>query len=45
MMKKWFEKILEITKTLTSRVWEKFKFFWFTIALPWLKDLTPGKRS
>ncbi len=32
MMKKWLEKILEITKTLMSRVWEKFKVFWFTIA-------------
>ncbi|HSA77749.1 MAG TPA: transglycosylase domain-containing protein, partial [Nitrospirota bacterium] len=43
MMKKWFEKILGVIKTLTLGVWEKFKVFWFTIALPWLKDLSPKK--
>jgi penicillin-binding protein 1A len=43
MMKKWFEKILGIIKTLTLGAWEKFKVFWFTIALPWLKDLSPKK--
>ena len=43
MIKKWFEKIIEILKKVFLFAWEKFKVFWFTIAVPWLKDLTPKK--
>jgi penicillin-binding protein 1A len=43
MVKKWFDKILGIAKQLPLLAWEKFKVFWFTIALPWLKDFTPKK--
>ena len=43
MMKKWFEKISEVIKKLSLFAWEKSKVFWFAIALPWLKDLTPKK--
>ncbi|HSQ77630.1 MAG TPA: transglycosylase domain-containing protein, partial [Nitrospirota bacterium] len=39
MMKKWFEKMKELSRL----AWEKFKVFWFTIAVPWLKALTPKK--
>lgn len=43
MMKKWFEKILEVIKKRSLLAWEKFKVFWFTIAVPWLKNFTPKK--
>jgi len=43
MIKKWFEKIIEILRKVFLSAWEKFKVFWFTIAVPWLKDLTPKK--
>ncbi len=43
MLKKWSEKIAALTKTLSRWVWEKFKAFWFTIAVPWLQNLTPRK--
>jgi penicillin-binding protein 1A len=39
MMKRWFEKIKELSRL----AWEKFKVFWFTVAVPWIKDLTPLK--
>jgi penicillin-binding protein 1A len=39
MMKKWFEKMKELSRL----AWEKFKVFWFTIAVPWLNALTPRK--
>ncbi len=39
MLKKWFEKI----KTLPPLVWEKFKVFWFTRAVPWINAFTPKK--
>ena len=43
MMKKGLAAILERLKTVTGFAWEKFKVFWFTIAVPWLKGLTPRK--
>jgi len=43
MMKIWFGKIYEVIKKLSTAAWEKFKVFWFSIAVPWLKDLTPKK--
>lgn len=43
MMKKGLAAILEILKNVTGFAWEKFKVFWFTIAVPWLKGLTPRK--
>ncbi len=43
MMKIWFGKISEVIKKLSTAAWEKFKVFWFTIAVPWLKELTPKK--
>jgi len=39
MMKKWFEKMKELSRL----VGEKFKVFWFTLAVPWLHALTPKK--
>ena len=39
MLKKWFEKMKELSRL----AWEKFKVFWFTIAVPWLQALTPKK--
>ncbi len=39
MMKRWFEKMKELSRP----AWEKFKVFWFTTAVPWIKDLTPLK--
>ncbi len=39
MMKKWFEKMKELSRL----AWEKFKVFWFTIAVPWLNALRPKK--
>ena len=39
MMKKWFEK----SKELSRLAWEKFKVFWFTVAVPWVKALTPKR--
>ena len=43
MMKKWFDKILEIIKKWSLLAWEKFKVFWFTIALPLFANFTPKK--
>jgi penicillin-binding protein 1A len=43
MMKKGLAAILERLKNMTRLAWEKFKVFWFTIAVPWLKELTPRK--
>jgi len=42
-MKKSLAAILERLKNVTRFAWEKFKVFWFTIAVPWLKELTPRK--
>ncbi len=42
-MKKGLAATLEILKKASRFAWEKFKIFWFTIAVPWLKELTPGK--
>ncbi len=43
MMKQWFEKFLSAAKKIGLFAWEKFKVFWFTIAVPWLNALTPRK--
>jgi penicillin-binding protein 1A len=43
MMKRAFTAVLDIIKNVSRFAWEKFKAFWFTIAVPWLKGLTPGK--
>ena len=43
MMKKWLGITLEAAAKPARFAWEQFKIFWFTIAVPWLKDLTPGK--
>jgi len=43
MMKKILEKVIEVLKKASLFAWEKFKVFWFTIAVPWLKALTPLK--
>jgi len=43
MMKKWFGNVIALTKKFGRFVWEKFKVFWFTIAVPWLENLTPKK--
>ena len=42
-MKQWLHKLLESMRALAVFAWEKFKAFWFTVAVPWLKDLTPKK--
>ncbi|HEY6011851.1 MAG TPA: PBP1A family penicillin-binding protein [Nitrospirota bacterium] len=39
MLNRLFEKI----KGLGRFAWEKFKVFWFSIAVPWLRDFTPKK--
>ena len=43
MSKKRFPKILKPVRKTALFAWEKFKVFWFTIAVPWLKALTPQK--
>jgi penicillin-binding protein 1A len=43
MMKKWFQAIIELLKKFALLAWEKFKVFWFTIAVPFLNGLTPKK--
>ena len=43
MWQKVFKKITEVSKKISLYVWEKVKIFWFTIAVPWLKSLTPMK--
>ena len=35
--------MLKKIKQLSATVWEKFKVFWFTAAVPWVKALTPKK--
>jgi len=42
-MKKWFAAILALFKKVLLFAWEKFKLFWFLVAVPWLKNLTPKK--
>ncbi len=42
MMKK-FRSIVELLTRLSRSLWEKFKMFWFTMAVPWLNALTPKK--
>ncbi len=43
MLKKWFETFLAAIKKFAAIAWEKFKVFWFTAAVPWVKALTPKK--
>jgi len=43
MLKQLFLKILELIKKFALFAWEKFKDFWFLIAVPWLNALTPKK--
>ena len=43
MLKQLFTKILEHIKKFALFAWEKFKVFWFLIAVPWLNALTPKK--
>ncbi len=43
MMKKLLAAILESAGKASRFFWEKFKIFWFTFAVPWLKALTPKK--
>src|SRR3990172_1577208 len=43
MRKKWLGTTRETAAKLVRFAWEQFKIFWFTIAVPWLKALTPGK--
>jgi penicillin-binding protein 1A len=43
MIKKWFEKISEFIKKSSLFAGEKFKAFWFTLAVPWFNALTPKK--
>ncbi len=38
-----FEAVIEIIKNASLFVWEKVKVFWITLAVPWLKGLTPKK--
>jgi len=38
-----FEAVIDIIKNASLFVWEKFKVFWITLAVPWLKGLTPKK--
>ncbi|MGE5173127.1 MAG: penicillin-binding protein 1A [Betaproteobacteria bacterium] len=38
-----FVKLLNVLKKFSFIAWEKFKVFWFTIAVPSLKDFTPKK--
>jgi penicillin-binding protein 1A len=42
-MPKWLETVIDFITNVSLFVWEKFKVFWFSIALPWLKGLTPKK--
>jgi penicillin-binding protein 1A len=43
MMKQWLKKIRETAAKASQFAWERFKVFWFAVAVPWLKGLTPGK--
>jgi penicillin-binding protein 1A len=43
MLKQLFTKILEPVRKFALLAWEKFKVFWFTIAVPWLNTLSPQK--
>jgi len=43
MLKQLFTKILEPVRKFALLAWEKFKVFWFTVAVPWLNSLTPQK--
>jgi penicillin-binding protein 1A len=43
MLKQWSQKLLDAIKKLSLFAWEKFKVFWFTIAVPWIQNLTPRK--
>ncbi len=43
MMKVWFLKVSETVKKASRFAWEKFKVFWFTVAVPWIKNMTPKK--
>ncbi len=43
MLKNLFQKFLEAFKKIFLFAWEKFKVFWFNVAVPGLKGLTPKK--
>jgi penicillin-binding protein 1A len=43
MMKRWLKTILELSVKALRLAWELLKFFLVTIAIPWLKALTPKK--
>ncbi|HUJ16618.1 MAG TPA: PBP1A family penicillin-binding protein [Nitrospirota bacterium] len=43
MMKQLLTNMMEMVRKLFRSAWEQFKVFWFTIAVPWLKALTPKK--
>jgi penicillin-binding protein 1A len=43
MVKTLFAKLFEMIKKFLRFAWEQFKAFWFTVAVPWLKALTPKK--
>ncbi len=40
---KWLEKTIEALTNAVLFLWELFKVFWFNIAVPWIKGLTPKK--
>jgi penicillin-binding protein 1A len=43
MMKRWLKTILELSVKALRLAWELLTFFLVTIAIPWLKALTPKK--
>src|SRR5512147_2359565 len=43
MPKNMFSTILESLKKISLFAWEKFKVFWFGVAVPFVKGLTPKK--
>src|SRR5512143_3418515 len=43
MPKNMFSSILETLKKISLFAWEKFKAFWFGVAVPFVKGLTPKK--
>src|SRR5512135_284421 len=43
MLKRVLQSLLAAVGKLTAYAWERFKIFWFTIAVPWIKGLTPKK--
>ncbi len=43
MFKRWLQELPAAIKKVSVIAWEKFKVFWFTKAVPWVKALTPKK--